>query len=310
MAAPRHLSVPVAGGELFVAHWGAAVGEAPVVLAAHGITANHLNWSRVAEELGDEVTLLAPDLRGRGASAGLPGPFGMTSHAEDVLAVLDHVGVERALFAGHSMGAFVMAIASARRPERTNGVLLIDGGFKLAGIPEGVDIDVILQAVIGPALDRLKTTFPSREAYRDFWRQHPALAGDWSEHIEAYVDYDLTGQEPELRSKTSLEAVREDGRTSLLEEEIETAPAKLPEPALFLRAPLGMLGAAPGIYPDEVLDALQEQSPQLRIETVPDVNHYTIAMGKPGATHLAGRIRDLLGLADLGTDEITAAQER
>ena len=294
MSAPRFHDVPVNGGTLHTAHWGAPLGEAPVVLAAHGITANHLNWSRVAEELGDAVTLLAPDLRGRGASAGLPGPYGMGAHADDMIAVLDHFGVERALFAGHSMGAFVMAIASARRPERTNGVLLIDGGFKLGEIPEGVDIDVILQAVIGPALDRLKTTFPSREAYRDFWRAHPALAADWSEHLEAYVDYDLTGEEPELRSKTSLEAVREDGRTSLVEEEIETAPARLPEPVLFLYAPLGMLGAAPGLYPEEAVAAIRQQSPQLRTELVPDVNHYTIAMGKPGAALVAQRIRDLL----------------
>ncbi|HWH32568.1 MAG TPA: alpha/beta hydrolase, partial [Egibacteraceae bacterium] len=256
---------------------------------------NHLNWSRIAEELGGEVTLLAPDLRGRGGSAALPGPYGMGAHADDMIAVLDHFGIGRALFAGHSMGAFVMAIASARRPERTTGVLLIDGGFKLGEVPEGVDIDVILQAVIGPALERLKTTFPSREAYRDFWRAHPALAGDWSEHLEAYVDYDLTGEEPELRSRTSLEAVREDGRTSLLESEIDTAPGRLPEPALFLRAPLGMLGAEPPLYPDEAVEAIRAQSPQLQVELVPDVNHYTITMGKPGAAIVADRIRDLVG---------------
>lgn len=38
-------------------------------------------------------------------------------------------------------------------------------------------------------------------------------------------------------------------------------------------------------------------SGRLRIETVPDVKHCTIAMGKPGATLVAQRMRELLGLA-------------
>jgi pimeloyl-ACP methyl ester carboxylesterase len=47
---------------------------APVVLAVHGITASSRAWLTVARHLGDRVTVIAPDLRGRGASAGLPGP--------------------------------------------------------------------------------------------------------------------------------------------------------------------------------------------------------------------------------------------
>ena len=53
------------------------------------------------------VRLIAPDLRGRGRSNTLPGPFGMTRHADDMAAVLDFLGVPRAVVVGHSMGGFV-----------------------------------------------------------------------------------------------------------------------------------------------------------------------------------------------------------
>ncbi|MFQ5558617.1 MAG: alpha/beta fold hydrolase, partial [Acidimicrobiales bacterium] len=48
-------------------------GAAPVVVAAHGITASSVSFARVAAVLGDEVTLAALDLRGRGASGTHPG---------------------------------------------------------------------------------------------------------------------------------------------------------------------------------------------------------------------------------------------
>ena len=74
--------VPAAGGPLHVGRWGD--GDR-VVVAAHGITGNHRSWQGVARALGPDVSLVAPDLRGRGASAKLPGPFGMRAHADDLV---------------------------------------------------------------------------------------------------------------------------------------------------------------------------------------------------------------------------------
>src|ERR1044072_4997370 len=111
MAQPFHssLAVPVAGGSLHVGVAGAALGTegVPVLLAVHGITGSHRTWAPVARHLGDAVTLLAPDLRGRGQSAGLGGPYGMAAHVEDLLAVLDHARCQKALLPGPSVGRHV-----------------------------------------------------------------------------------------------------------------------------------------------------------------------------------------------------------
>ena len=101
------------------------------VVAAHGITGNHRSWQGVARALDDDVTLIAPDLRGRGRSADLPGPFGMRAHAADLVAVLDHLELDQAVLAGHSMGAYVAAVAATTDPDRWRRVVLVDGGVPL-----------------------------------------------------------------------------------------------------------------------------------------------------------------------------------
>src|SRR6476646_1842770 len=117
-------AVPVAGGVLAVARAGPPPDHADaVVLAIHGITANMMAWASVARELARyRVTMLAPDLRGRGESAALRGPYGFAAHVADLLAMLDHAGVQRAVLAGHSMGAYVAARLAAEHPERAAGL--------------------------------------------------------------------------------------------------------------------------------------------------------------------------------------------
>ena len=165
------IDIPVRGGDLRVLSW---PGDGPVVLAAHGITANALSWAPVAAALRGRAHLVAPDLRGRAGSAKLPGPYGMAAHAADLIALADHLGLARVALAGHSMGGFVVAATAARHPGRVSSVLLVDGGLPLPPPPDG-DVDAVLHATIGPAMRRLSMTFPTLADYLGYFRQHPAL---------------------------------------------------------------------------------------------------------------------------------------
>ncbi|MFG1944758.1 alpha/beta hydrolase [Nonomuraea sp. NPDC048826] len=245
------------------------------IVAVHGITASLMAWQAVGRRLPDGWSLVAMDLRGRGHSADLPGPYGLERHAEDVLRVAEHVGAgPGAVLTGHSMGGYVAALAAARRA--FSRVVLIDGGLPLP-LPPGMDPDEVMAATLGPALARLRQTFPSAEAYLDFFRAHPAFAGFWSAEVEEYVRYDLTGPEGALRSRAVPEAVAEDGRWLLVEAaRIGEALQAVEAPVCLLRAPRGLLNQDVGMLPDDLTVPWLARLPGLKDEVLPDCNHYTI----------------------------------
>ena len=151
------------GGDLRVGVWD-AVGStdenaaAPTVIAVHGITASHRCWPTVAAAL-PEFRVIAPDLRGRGRSRDLPGPYGMAQHTDDIAAVMDHLEVPRAVILGHSMGGFVTVAMHARHPDRVSAVVLADGGLPFE-VPAGMSRDDYVDAVLGLVKQRLSMTFP------------------------------------------------------------------------------------------------------------------------------------------------------
>jgi lipase len=289
----RSFDVPVDGGALRVGQWG---GEGPVVLAAHGITANHLSWAAVGQELERSgLRLLAPDLRGRGRSAALPGPFGAAAHACDLLAVLDAAGEEQAIAVGHSLGGFVVSVAAARCPDRIGRTVLVDGGLPLP-VPEGLDVDTLLQTVIGPAMTRLEMTFPSREAYREFWQAHPALkAAD--EQIWGYLDYDLCGMEPALRSSVSKRAVRDDAPDTLAADAIRATLSGLPAAPVLLRAERGFFDDEP-LYSDEYVAGWPQVSHR---GAIAGTNHYTILFAPSGVEAIAAEVQAAAGVDSAGS---------
>ena len=277
---PERFDVPVDGGTLAAYRW---PGDGPLVVAAHGITSNHRSWGVVAAALGGEVTLVAPDLRGRGRSNGLPEPYGIARQADDVAAVLDHLGAAAAVVAGHSMGGFVATSLAERHPERAKALVLVDGGPPLS-MPPGVDVDEALAATLGPAMQRLDMTFADRGTYRAFWQQHPSFAGIWSAEVDAHVQHDLVGEPPEMRSSCVKAAVQVNGRELLVGEEVRSAIEAVRCPVTMLWAPRGMFDDPGGLYDEQRLDGLEA-------EQVADTNHYSILLGEPGAKRVAAAIR-------------------
>ncbi|MEV2247039.1 alpha/beta hydrolase [Streptomyces sp. NPDC049970] len=285
----EEIRVPVAGGGLAALRWPAPDPGAPVVMALHGITANALSWGTVARHLAGRVTLIAPDLRGRAASAGLPGPYGIAAHADDAAALAEALGLDRVTLAGHSMGAFVAALAAVRHRERFGELVLVDGGFGFPA-PTHLSADELVRAVIGPAMDRLSMTFADRDAYREFWRAHPAFGGDaWSPEVDAYIQRDLTGEEPSMRSGCRLEAVRTDG-VGLFQGEVLSAVRELPHPAVLLWAQRGLMDEEQGLYDESRLAAAGLPGTIVEAVRVEDVNHYTVLTGDKGASEVAGAL--------------------
>jgi pimeloyl-ACP methyl ester carboxylesterase len=127
----RVSGVTVPGGALAVEQF-ASVTEP--VLAIHGVSSQRRlwNWLRAAEP---GISLIAPDLRGRGESVRVKGPSSIAGHAADMIAVLDHFGLEAVHVCGMSMGGFVAVELATSYPDRVKSLILVDGGYPMTPPP-------------------------------------------------------------------------------------------------------------------------------------------------------------------------------
>ena len=134
--------------------------SAPLVLGVHGLSGNMKNFDFVGERLGgDDLQLVALDLRGRGNSETTrPGTYGWENHALDVFAVADALGFERFSVVGQSMGGSVAMKAAELDGSRLDAVVLVD----VAG-----RVDRGVGAVIASVIDRVDEVYDSVEGYLD-----------------------------------------------------------------------------------------------------------------------------------------------
>jgi pimeloyl-ACP methyl ester carboxylesterase len=282
--------IPVKGGELAVVHWPAADPAAPTVVLVHGITANALAWAAVAEAVDKRVNLLALDLRGRAYSRDLAPPWGLDADVEDVLAVLDHAGLRRAVLAGHSLGAFVVCTFAARHPDRVESVVAVDGGARLDLVPD-VAPDTLLELTVGPAIRKLHMTFADGEAYLDFHREHPSFVGHWSPQLTAYLGRDtLWLPDGRVVSSCIEDAIRADGRQLITDEFVHKAINRLTCPVTLLCAERGILNQPQGFYDDDILTAAGIDRSRVNVVKIPDTNHYTVIGPGIGANSVAAEL--------------------
>jgi lipase len=275
-----YLDVPVAGGTLTVARAGPPpeAGQT-VVLVIHGMTSSHMAYRTVARELCSDpepMCLLAPDLRGRGRCAHLPGPYGIAVHVADLIAVLDHVGAEHAIVVGHSMGCNIAARFAADHPERTAAVVLLDGGLPL--LSDALVADSAEEDEQHGLFDRFESTFATVGEYLAFWRNHPALKSAWDEDVEAFVRSDFVEDENGVRCVVKHKAAISDVEDVMLDRLTWTSVTRVRAPVRLLRAERGLFDDDPVIPLPELEEFIREQ-PHISVEMVPDVNHFTLVMG-------------------------------
>ncbi|MFZ3360502.1 MAG: alpha/beta hydrolase [Xanthobacteraceae bacterium] len=157
-------------------------GEGEPIVLVHGFASNkEINWvgpSWVTTLTRAGRRVIALDDRGHGASSKLydPAAYHSAIMAEDVRALLDHLGLPRADVMGYSMGARISAFLALLHPDKVRSVVLGGLGIRLV---EGVGLpDTIADALEAPSL--ADVTDPVAYMFRAFAEQTksdlPALA--------------------------------------------------------------------------------------------------------------------------------------
>ena len=106
----------------------AVAGEGIPLVVVHGFSAEGFLYAQTLSRLvGMGFKVIAVDTAGHGNTQGLPYDGQTLGHYSDLLGrILDELGIQRAILAGHSMGGRLVCQLAAQRPERTIAVLLID----------------------------------------------------------------------------------------------------------------------------------------------------------------------------------------
>ncbi|MGD1057746.1 MAG: alpha/beta hydrolase [Solirubrobacteraceae bacterium] len=106
------------------------VGDGPDLVMLHGLTGNLAVWHlRIVPELAEHFRVLTYDLRGHGHSDAPPSGYTLGAMADDLLALLDELEIERPLIAGHSYGADIALYHALLRPDRVHEVIAIEAAL-------------------------------------------------------------------------------------------------------------------------------------------------------------------------------------
>ncbi|HEY2335457.1 MAG TPA: alpha/beta hydrolase [Solirubrobacterales bacterium] len=109
-----HRYVELDGTRLHVAE----AGEGPPVVLLHGWPQHWWTWRKVIPALARERRVICPDLRGFGWSDAPAGPYELRELADDILALLDELGLQSVELIGHDWGGYVGFLLCLRAPER------------------------------------------------------------------------------------------------------------------------------------------------------------------------------------------------
>ncbi len=101
-------------------------GHDDVIVFSHGLLMDHEMFAPQVAALRDRWRCITWDERAHGATETTPDDFSYWDSASDVLGLLDHLGVERAVLAGMSQGGFLSQRAALTAPERVRALILID----------------------------------------------------------------------------------------------------------------------------------------------------------------------------------------
>lgn len=270
MAAEEKQSIELAGRKLA---W-RSLGAGPPLLLVNGYAASSADWDPTfTAALARSFTLICPDNRGTGDSElGDASALSVDAIADDVAALLDALGIERAALVGWSMGGYVVQRLALRSPARARSIaLLATGPGGGAGVPAE-------PYVWGQLTDHSGT--PREQASRLISLLFPP-------DVAPSVDEQFGDIVAAARATLSPQALAAQERVlAAWQTEPQPAPAADAPPALIVS------GALDVIAPPGNADALAALWPQSRVEPIAGGGHAFMAQQPE---QVAALIADFLG---------------
>ncbi len=239
------------GARIYYETHGPKPGAAPAIVFAHGAGGNHLSWWQQVPHFRGRYTCVVFDHRGFGQSLDAEGGPAGAAFVDDLRALLDHLGIERATLVAQSMGGWTCLGFALRHPERVERLMMCDthGGMR------SDEIDVLWR-------ETLRTMTPPGDI-------HPA-AGERMYHEQPALHF-------------LYKEIADLSRADAAAHAILTAPtphaaevSRLSMPVLFLA------GEEDIVIPPRLIELAATHIPHARVERVPLTGH-SVYFERPAA---------------------------
>ena len=237
--------------------------DRPPILCLPGLTRNARDFEPVADAFGGEWRVIAAEFRGRGDSAYAKDPdtYRPATYVEDVLALLDHLGVVKVVALGTSLGGIVTMLLALKHKARLVGAVLNDIG------PDVEDA----------GLERIRGYVGHGRSYPTWMHAARSLKDG---NADVYPDFEMADW---LRFAKRLCVVGSGGRISY-DYDMKIAEPFLEKPeepvdmwplfrALDGIPVLALRGELSDILSEETLEKMQREMPDMAAVTVPGVGH-------------------------------------
>ncbi|MDE0927288.1 MAG: alpha/beta hydrolase [Acidimicrobiales bacterium] len=173
-------------------------GEGPVIILSHGFAMGHEMWDeQIAPLAAAGWRVITHDERGWGQTT-YSGAFTYWDLADDVLGLMDHLGIEQAVLGGMSQGGFLSMRAALDAPERVRALVLVDTEGGAYGDEERQQFEALFDAMmehgfVGPVGDMLASVlfapgFAGANIWRAKWNARPGTA--WLDAKECLFERD------------------------------------------------------------------------------------------------------------------------
>ena len=239
------------------------------LVCLHGITANaHTFDGLVAKGLNENYRIIAPDLRGRGLSSQPAFGYEMEEHAQDILGLLDHLEIEKALFVGHSFGGLLSCYLAANYPERVEQLVILDAA---------AEMNENSLEMLTPTFSRLDKKFASWIDYIDTIKSAPFMTL-WTDDMLSYykadvMDTDEGGVTPRSNLANIIQCAVGVGN-----EAWDTIMPKITQPAILINA-LDFYTLGEPLLPDFKAKETAAMMKDCKYIAV-DGNHHTMMYGE------------------------------
>lgn len=151
-------------------------GAGPPLFLVHGVGATRDAWRLVTPALRGRLTVVAHDLRGHGTSPRPDPEFGLDDLVDDLEAVRERTGLEAGHFAGHSLGAMVVAAYARRHPGRVRSLGLLSTAAGRTA-EDAAKVRAVLQEMEGRGVAAAMRTLSGRWFTDEFRASRPDVVG-------------------------------------------------------------------------------------------------------------------------------------